>query len=67
MKSRIEWLQDLPEPYRSQAIDNCIAQNEPNDYMYMDKKSLKATVLESFCWKQTLQGWHYWNELYQLL
>jgi len=67
MKSRIEWLQELPEPYRSQAIENCLAQNEPDDYMDMDKRSVKSTVLESFVWKQTLQGWYYWNQLYQTL
>jgi len=69
MKSRIEWLQELPEPYRSQAIENCLAQNEPNEYMLMQKQSLKATVLESFVWKNTgvMQGWIYWNRLYQTL
>lgn len=43
MKTKLEWLQTLPEPYRTQALENVI---EPNNI----KDSLASAVKTMCCW-----------------
>lgn len=47
----------LPEPYRSQAIDN-------TDYDWLLVDSLSIALRRGFVWEQSPQGHAQWEELY---
>lgn len=55
MKTILEWYQELPEPYRTQAIENCDKNAEV--------KSMWEAISGGFFWESTEQGWKYWKEL----
>lgn len=63
MKTIREWLEELPEPYRSQALENAMKYN-PTD---IDKtpiyQTLTCALRESFIWGQTEQGYKYWSDI----
>ena len=61
MKGRknINWLKKLPEPYKSQAIENC-----KKDRPYSGdciNSSLWGALAGSFVWKETPHGGEYWK------
>ena len=59
MKTILEWLQELPEPYRSESIDNVTKAKR------MEKrKCLEDALLSAFLWEETKQGWEYWDNLH---
>ena len=61
MKTILEWYQELPEPYRTQAIENC--EHDLLDMIYDD---IQSAIGGGFLWGQTEvkgQGWDYWKEL----
>lgn len=58
MKTIREWLEELPEPYRSEALENM---TEGGGYKM--KESLKAAIGDAFIWQSTPQGYHYWYNL----
>lgn len=68
MKTIREWLEELPEPYRSQALenfDNYWTKEEQDD---LSKRiSLSFAVLSAFAWDESKQGGDYWNKLYDTL
>jgi hypothetical protein len=49
-----EWLEELPEPQRSCAIENC------NVDMDIKEVSLSKAVKVAFFWGDSPQGFHYW-------
>lgn len=62
------WFQQLPEPYKSQAIENF-------DEEYFEKERFKATITGevntlkqaidcAFYWSETPQGCEYWELIY---
>jgi len=66
-KTMLEWLQQLPEPYRTQAIDNA----EPLRLLltgYSGLSGWSSGVLpEAFVWSYTPEGNEYWKELHNTL
>lgn len=59
MKPIREWLNELPEPYRSQAMEN---------YMNASNRKVASTALaDAFFWDQTPEGYDYWHDLYNSL
>lgn len=58
MKTIREWLEELPEPYRSQAFRNtpCI-----NTDLYAP--SLKYAIVRAFVWHKSPEGFEYWEKL----
>lgn len=71
MKTIEQWFNELPEPYRSQALENTL-----NQYgKYGEKKlkvhepSIKDALLVGFIWKDTPkeQGYEYWSNFYNTL
>lgn len=61
MKTAREWFHDLPEPYRSQAIENIEIGARS---IYRD--SLADALINSFYWDETTQGNDYWERVYNL-
>ena len=59
LKTRIKWLNDLSEPYRSQAIEN----NGSKSRNQMTS-SLKDALLSGFIWAESPQGHSYWESLF---
>jgi hypothetical protein len=65
MKKVIEWLKELDEPYRSEAIENC-----KKDTPYTGNKEaefLSDALGDAFVWKETKQGHVYWESLHEKL
>ena len=69
MKTIKEWLEELPEPYRTQAIEN--HQNKKCNFDLRfgleetEPTSLKDCLLDAFSWADTKQGGKYWQSLYE--
>ena len=62
-KTRREWLEMLPEPYRSQAITN----TNSCDWMPLEAHThFENVIKESFNWAGTPhgQGYEYWHKVY---
>lgn len=59
MKTAKEWLETLPEPYRSQALENLnVVRCYPQpDYECIDKSS---AIENGFSWRLTIEGYDYW-------
>lgn len=58
MKTIEQWLNELPEPYRSQALENVDEQQ---------KKMMCVNILSAidiFIWSKTKQGHKYWEKIY---
>jgi len=62
MKTVKEWLEELPEPYRSQALKN----TRDSDGK-LEVKSLVTALECAFLWMLSPQGYHYWSELSKTL
>lgn len=60
-KTAIEWFQHLPEPYRSQAVENFKADTDYTDEDLF--KSLSDSLINGFFWVETPQGFRYWSEI----
>jgi len=54
-KTAKEWFEQLPEPYRRQAIENCRAKGEED--------SLSEAIFGGFVWTLTPQGDEYWRDV----
>ena len=59
-KSAKEWFKHLPEPYRTQAIEN-------SRRLDAEHESLADALLNQFWWKDTPegQGYNYWDSIHQ--
>lgn len=51
-----EWFEELPEPYRSEAIDNCKRCDN-------EEVSLPDALQAGFNWSTSKQGHSYWSKL----
>lgn len=58
MKTRAEWFDTLPEPYRTQCYDNCT--NLDFSYIF---KSFEDALSSSFVYSKSPQGADYWINL----
>lgn len=70
MKKISQWLLELPEPYKSEAIEN--SRNKRLWTYGVDKRSaseitLSRALMNSFYWNMTPQGYDYWHDLYKEL
>jgi hypothetical protein len=54
MKTIKEWLETLPEPYRSQALKNGID-------MGKERSSLFKAINSAFVWSNSKEGFDYWR------
>lgn len=60
-KTPEQWFQALKEPYRSEAITNI----DKTHYDYRDfQESLYDSLMDSFRWNDTKQGYDYWQDVY---
>jgi len=68
MKKTIrEWFETLPEPYRSQALEN-IDENFEYYKFYNDKcENVKSAVFHGFQWMKSPQDFHYWSKFFATL
>lgn len=62
MKTIKEWLSELPEPYKTEAIEE--AERLSPDTLNHITDSLSDTVLKMFCWADSRQGEDYWDNVY---
>jgi len=59
MKKAIEWFNQLPEPERTNAINNI----KPDLLEYEFPNFIKA-ISGAFTWRSTKQGFDYWRDIY---
>lgn len=57
MKTIQEWLQELPEPYRSKALKNANPCN-----IRLERPSLALAIRAAFIWEDSPEGAEYWFE-----
>jgi hypothetical protein len=55
-KTALEWFNQLPEPYRTQAIEN----STRPDSVY---QSLAGALMRNFTWESTPQGGIHWLQI----
>jgi hypothetical protein len=58
----IDWLMQLPEPYSTQAIENC--RSFDADRLQRDEDNMSGAINASMHWERTPQGHPYWKEIY---
>lgn len=62
MKTIKEWLSELPEPYKTQALTAYAIYPFPSS-LNQSTDSLQSAVDEGFNWEKTEQGNEYWENL----
>lgn len=55
-KTTMEWLEQLPEPFKSKALHNA------SDSLDVLQPSLSAAIYNGFDWKQSPEGFAYWSD-----
>lgn len=64
MKAIREWLNELEEPYRSQALENVRKLNDlPDSVLNGMSESLEESLYDAFIWMDSIQGLDYWVDL----
>jgi hypothetical protein len=58
MKTAKEWFQMLPEPYRTQALEN-------SNGLERQYESLPTALFVNFTWIDTPQKGEYWNDIHE--
>lgn len=59
MKTIEEYLNELPQPYKQQALINMEAEEATSL-----EKDLKDALQFAFVWKESPEGFDYWDNLY---
>ena len=54
-----DFLQQLPEPHRSQALKN----SEFSDTLQNECDSLVDALMDAFIWDSTIEGYIYWSDI----
>ena len=62
MKTVKEWLEELPEPYRSQALEN-----GDRGILTLEEDSVYFALFCAFIWESSPQGYKYWDNLHKKL
>ncbi len=57
-----EWLSELPEPYKTEAIEG--AERLSPDLLGVEVDSLSEAIFSMFDWTDSKQGANYWERLY---
>lgn len=64
--TRLEYLQTLPEPYRTQAIENAEKLNDdPSKMLNEQSSNVRSALIHSFVWGKSEQGHAYWSIFYR--
>lgn len=63
MKTIREWLEELPEPYKTQAKQN----TKKLSVFKLEEPTLSDAVMSAFRWETTPEGLNYWMNLYDEL
>ena len=66
-KPILEWFEELPEPYRSQAIENTKKHYEKQHLDLLKEKSLIDAIQGGFDWGRTIQGGKYWVNVHDAI
>lgn len=68
METITQWLETLPEPYRTEALENFDPTHivDPHE-LDIAKSSLSNAVLFGFDWSETRQGISYWDSFHSEL
>lgn len=61
-KTIYEWLQDLPQPYKREAVTNLTLDNAERL-----ENNLPNALLKAFDWEKSPQGFEYWTYYHQHL
>jgi hypothetical protein len=67
MKTYVDWFNELPEPYRTQALENVRSGRCEHSHRYEETDtfiSMAEAITMTMHWSATPQGHEYWNELY---
>lgn len=60
MKPIIEWLKELPEPERGEALRLCQQKRE-----YWDRNSMTDALAAAFWWCSPQKKYKYWSKIYE--
>ena len=58
MKTIKKWLEELPEPYRTQALDNLSEEDG-----LIESETMEYAIRAAFVWFHTEEGHTYWSNL----
>lgn len=58
MKTVEQWLNELPEPYRTQALEQA-----KNSLLQMTERSMYCALSGMFTWSESHEGGEYWRQL----
>lgn len=58
LKTVEHWLNTLPEPYRTQALNNV-----DTIWLYSNAYDVSDALMKAFVWSDSTEGFHYWNDL----
>lgn len=62
MKTIEQWFKELPEPYRSQALENTLNLNQCGEKILKSPApNIKDALMCGFIWRDTQQGVDYWR------
>lgn len=61
-----QWFEELPEPYRGEAMENCKALNG-DGVLNSDESLMSDSLRRAFTWDDTKQGGQYWLDLHDKL
>lgn len=65
MKKTIrEHLNDLPEPYRTEALEN---ESKGANCDGIEEDTISDALMCAFLWSSTPQGFYYWSDFYETL
>lgn len=66
MKTIREWLEELPEPYRTQALENMKNDKPPTnpDEPPVTGNTLDSALEEAFIWYKSPQNRTYWFDVF---
>ncbi len=64
MKTIREHLNDLPEPYRTEALAN---NKNQSSWDKVKEDDISEALLGAFNWLDTPQGYDYWSNFYETL
>ena len=67
MKTIREWFNELPDPYRTQAINNADSILLDNKSVGKNCVSLLDALEKAFIWENSPEDFQYWVNLYKVL
>lgn len=69
MKTKKEWIETFPEPYKTQAMKNTEDQDQTRMFSFEKEKLPIAAIALSFAfqWSETPEGHQYWEDFYNEL